>query len=228
MSPAIRKKDSSSRKTKSPAKRTGKNPAAARRARASNAGSVGVGRPQNPPAAPDWMHHQTHAHPPPWETLDYTCPSDASTPDPDDINWKPSDIIVPVTVGDACRLYCLTEEQLSPLTDHSEWIDLATAAKLALKVHGGFYAHKTLLCKRRDEEEKTLRAAGKDKSDFTYSEMVQKQMNWGKETSDQDMMYEGRGGSTRQSRVAVLYPIKHVCLDDDGYEWEWLPNWGDF
>jgi hypothetical protein len=35
-------------------------------------------------------------------------------------------------------------DQLRTLTDHSRWIDLATAAKLALTLHGGYYAHEKL------------------------------------------------------------------------------------
>jgi hypothetical protein len=59
--------------------------------------------------------------------------------------------------------------------------------------------------------------------------MVRDEIAWSAKNSDQDMMYEGRGGSrTRQSRVAVLYPIEHVCLDDYGCEWEWLPSTPDF
>ncbi|KAJ7271196.1 hypothetical protein C8J57DRAFT_1468322 [Mycena rebaudengoi] len=181
---------------------------------------------------PAWWTHMNNAQPPPLKELDYTCPSDATTPDPDNIVWKPSHISGPVTVGDACRLYCLTADQLRTLTDHSRWIDLATAAKLALTLHGGYYAHEKLVRDRRDDEERTLYAVpGYEvkKSDFTYSPMVRDEIAWSAKNSDQDMMYEGRGGSrTRQSRVAVLYPIEHVCLDDYGCEWEWLPSWGDF
>ncbi|KAJ7772914.1 hypothetical protein DFH07DRAFT_767772 [Mycena maculata] len=105
-------------------------------------------------ALPAWMEHMSNAQPPPLKLSDYSTPPNAVTPDPEKIIWTPSKISGPVTVNDACRLYCtdsstqITPADIRDLANHSPWIDLATVAKRAVALHGGFYAHKQLYALR--------------------------------------------------------------------------------
>jgi hypothetical protein len=70
-------------------------------------GSVSVVSVKNPPALPAWAEHIVNAQPPPLKLADYSSPPDAATPDPDEITWTLDKIAGPVTVQDACRLYCV-------------------------------------------------------------------------------------------------------------------------
>ncbi|KAJ7203773.1 hypothetical protein GGX14DRAFT_398531 [Mycena pura] len=196
----------------------------------SQTGGVSIVSVKNPLPLPAWDNHILNAQPPPLKISDYTCPPSAVIPDPEKIHWVPSRISGPVTVKDACRLYCSDDAgltQLSPndirdLSDRSPWIDLATVAKRALTLHGGFYAHKEFLHQRRQDEEDTLTReisqADKRKSRFRFSQMILKQWMH----TDDDGMYDGR--STPEHSVAVLYPIKFYSDDDYGCDWNWMPR----
>ncbi|KAJ7481044.1 hypothetical protein B0H11DRAFT_2193590 [Mycena galericulata] len=186
----------------------------------SQSGGVSIVSIANPPPMPAWAEHIRNPQPPPLKILEYTTPVTAVTPDPENIIWTPSKISGPVTLGDACRLYCITPEDIRDLSAHSPWIDLATVAKRALTLHGGFFAHKELVLQRRSEEEDMLDRENMRKSRFRFSAMVLKEL----EVKNDDGLYDTVGGSSvQQDRVAVLYPIENVCMDDYGCEWEWMP-----
>ncbi|KAJ7143133.1 hypothetical protein C8R43DRAFT_1109151 [Mycena crocata] len=178
-------------------------------------GSVSIVSLKNPPILPAWMEHLLRPNPPPLKLETYTQPQ-AATADPEEICWTPSKISGPVTVDDACRLYCLTPNEIRDLSDHSKWIDLATVAKRALTLHGGFHAHEALVLQRRDEEEamltRTIHDAWKRKSHFSFSPIISKQ--W--ENADYD--------PSRKERVAVFYPITYFSDDDYGCDWNWVPR----
>ncbi|KAJ7453070.1 hypothetical protein FB451DRAFT_1281605 [Mycena latifolia] len=178
---------------------------------------------------PECLEHFFRPNPPPLKIPDYTCPPQAQTADPPKITWKPSRIMRPVTVDDACRLYCITAHDIRDLSAHSPWIDLSTVAKRALTLHGGFHAHKKLVRRSRDEEEKRLEKAKKTQSDFTFSRIISLQMQWDVQTSDQDMLYDWTGRADQMGEsVAVLYPISSESQNDYGTDWEWMPFWGEF
>ncbi|KAJ7264870.1 hypothetical protein B0H12DRAFT_1101219 [Mycena haematopus] len=190
---------------------------------------LGVKISKNPPKLPAWMEHIVNPQPPPLIIAEYTCPPDAVKPDPEDITWKPSKLSGPVSVQDACRLYCIAPTDIQDLSTHSPWIDLVTVAKRALTLHGGFYAHEKLVLQRREAEEKALTEsiphAYERKSLFQFSPMSQAE--WDRDCED-DWMYEVPGQPSPPTRVAVFYHIAYKCLDDYGADWEWLPMWGDF
>ncbi|KAJ6545524.1 hypothetical protein B0H19DRAFT_1167903 [Mycena capillaripes] len=112
----------------------------------SASGSVSTVSWKNPPRLANWQEHMLNPQPLPLKLPDgyYSCPPQAEKPDPDEITWTPSKIVGAVTVDDACRLHCITPEDIRDLAECSPWIDLASAAKRALTLHGGFYAHKEL------------------------------------------------------------------------------------
>ncbi|KAK1229258.1 hypothetical protein PQX77_007680 [Marasmius sp. AFHP31] len=165
-------------------------------------------------------------------------------PDPVKIIWRPGEIAGPVTVQDACRLYCvnalhdiestqadiyLSDMQITPsdirdLSSVSPWIDLATVARRAVQLHGGFYAHRGLVQGKRLLEERHLTAAGKVKSEFEWSPLAPPE---GFEP-EEDMNDEGDDMNAIMSRrVAVLYPIERI-YDEMGQPVGWSPPWGYF
>ncbi|KAJ6526240.1 hypothetical protein DFH09DRAFT_1187815 [Mycena vulgaris] len=192
----------------------------------SQTGSVSVISVRNAPPVPEDVQHFLHPSPPPLKIPGYSSPIQAQTADPQKIIWEPSKIMGPVTVDDACRLYCIAPHDIRDLSEHSPWIDLITVAKRAVTLHGGFHAHKTLVPKRRDEEERMLDKAGRFHSNFTFSRIIQLQLEWQAQTADQDMFYAPMGGalsSLKKNHVAVLYPIESVDQGEYGCEWEWMP-----
>ncbi|KAJ6490797.1 hypothetical protein C8R47DRAFT_1123587 [Mycena vitilis] len=193
-------------------------------------GSVSVISIKNPPKLPAWMEHITNPQPPPLKLTEYSCPLQATRPDPENIIWRPSKISGPVTVADACRLYCIQPADIEDLAAHSPWIDLASAARRALTLHGGFYEHEDRVRQSRTAEQQALddeiREPDKRKSRFRFSPMVQQ--DW--DHVDEDAWkYQTMGGSTvEQHRVAVFYPMIYYSDDDYGCDWRWVPDWGDF
>ncbi|KAK7019272.1 hypothetical protein R3P38DRAFT_3359280 [Favolaschia claudopus] len=186
-------------------------------------------------------HRRERPRPQPWEIqpplkiIDYTCPSEATVPDPEGIIWTPSKIDGPVTVADACRLYCIEPNDIQDLSACSPWIDLETVAKRAVTLHGGFHAHKDLLFRHRNAEEAALQAIvdrthmGDDGiSEFKFSTTTLKQMEEIQKLEEDAWMYEipGSTSSRTKNQVAVFYPIKKVAMD--GWMWEWCPFWEDF
>ncbi|KAL0571422.1 hypothetical protein V5O48_010538 [Marasmius crinis-equi] len=155
------------------------------------------------------------------------------TPDPSKIYWKPGEIAGPVTVQDACRLYCvgapscfessrkLTSYQITPLdirdlSSVSPWIDLTTVAKRALELHGGFYAHREVVMRRRIEEERRLTAGNKTKSEFEWSPLAPPE----EFEEEEDMNEDGDDMDTIMAyRVAVLYPIERTYNEDGTSQW---------
>ncbi|KAJ6490794.1 hypothetical protein C8R47DRAFT_1123579 [Mycena vitilis] len=178
-----------------------------------------------------WQEHMLRPQPPPSLLHDYTSPSDAAVPDPVDTTWTPSKISGAVSVEDACRLYCLNPKDIQDLSNVSPWIDLASAAKRALAIHGGYYAHRALVLQHRRQEEEMLSHETQGpvinentaKSRFRFSKMIQQQWD---APDDSSGMYEGR--KRLEHRVAVFYPIQYECMNDYGTEWEWLPSDTDF
>ncbi|KAF7364034.1 hypothetical protein MSAN_01062100 [Mycena sanguinolenta] len=166
---------------------------------------------------------------PPLKIAEYTSPSNAVIPDPVPITWIPSKLSRPVSVKDACRLYCIEPRDIQDLSAHSPLIDLATVAKRAVTLHGGFYAHKELVRQHREAEEQALslpiEQVHERKSLFRFSPMTQRDWNGDYEKL---RLYRGSNEPTPPNRVAVFYPIVEVCVDKYGCEWEWLPYWGDF
>ncbi|KAJ6526245.1 hypothetical protein DFH09DRAFT_170236 [Mycena vulgaris] len=194
----------------------------------SQSGSVSVVSFQYPQKLKDWQEHVLHPDPPPLKIHEYTCPYTAVKPDPEKITWTPSKLSGSVAVADACRLYCVNPADIEDLRQHSQWIDLATVARRAVTLHGGFYAHEEFVRQRRNEEKemltRTITAAYNRKSNFRFSPMIQKQWD---APNDDDYLYE-TSNSPRPDRVAVLYPIIYYCDDDYGCDWKWAPWWGDF
>ncbi|KAJ6531068.1 hypothetical protein B0H19DRAFT_1190196 [Mycena capillaripes] len=196
----------------------------------SASGSVSTVSWKNPPRLANWPEHMLNPQPLPLKLPDgyYSCPPQAEKPDPEGITWTPSKIVGAVTVDDACRLYCITPEDIRDLTERSPWIDLASAAKRALTLHGGFYAHKELVYRHRREEEKILEPETHGiytvKSHFRFSSMIQ--IQWEGESRVGVSTYVT--GERPKHPVAVLYPIEYVDQGDYGCEWEWMPFWGDF
>ncbi|KAJ7154201.1 hypothetical protein C8R46DRAFT_1298034 [Mycena filopes] len=178
---------------------------------------------------PNWMEHMLHPNPPPLviPVENYTCPPGAAKPDPDEITWTPSRLSGSVAVKDACRLYCITPEDIKDLSDVSKWIDLGTVARRAVTLHGGFYAHEAIVLRARDEEERMLAKeipeAWKHKSRFRFSPLIHQQYA---EPNDDAYLYGP--GPPRKNPVAVHYPIFYFSDDDYGCAWEWYPSWGDF
>ncbi|KAJ6526241.1 hypothetical protein DFH09DRAFT_1187816 [Mycena vulgaris] len=175
-----------------------------------------------------WQNHILNPDPPPLKIQDYTCPPTALKPDPEKIYWAPSHISGPVTVEDACRLYCIVPEDIQDLAQHSSWIDLSTVAKRAVTLHGGFYAHKELVLERRREEEDMLTQefpdeAEKRQSHFRFSPIILQQLQH--TYNDLDAM---SATTPPQDPVAVLYPIKYCSRNNSGCIWNWEPDWGDF
>ncbi|KAJ7137932.1 hypothetical protein C8R44DRAFT_339418 [Mycena epipterygia] len=198
----------------------------------SSTGGVSIVSLKNPPKLEAWEEHMLNPNPPPLKIEDYTCPPQAVKPDPEEITWTPDKISGPVTVEDACRLYCITPENIQDLSQHSKWIDLATVAKRAVALHGGFYAHEELLRLRRDNEEemltRTIPEAYERKSAFRFSPMILQQWKYlNKDAALYDALYAGMS-KPPQHPVAVLYPISYFCNDDYGSDWQWAPYWGDF
>jgi hypothetical protein len=66
----------------------------------------------------------------------------------------------------------------------------------------------------------TIKEADKRKSTFRFSLLVQQQ--W-EAPGDDDEIYTIPSGTTKQHRVAVLYPLQYGCDDDYGCDWNWLP-----
>ncbi|KAJ7878995.1 hypothetical protein B0H14DRAFT_2710158 [Mycena olivaceomarginata] len=178
---------------------------------------------RNFPKLRDWEEHMLNPDPPPRKIVEYTSPPNPAKPDPTPITWTPSKISGAVSVADACRLYCIEPADIEDLSKHSKWIDLATVAKRAVSLHGGFYAHEELVHQRRDAEEQELTQVDDRKSRFRFSPMIQKQWEY---VDEDDWMYAGR--ELPKHRVAVFYPIESVCFDDYGCMWDWVPYWGDF
>ncbi|KAJ7143122.1 hypothetical protein C8R43DRAFT_1015646 [Mycena crocata] len=180
-----------------------------------------LGKPIPALKRPPWLEHVYNAQPPPVRSEAYTSPSRPAVPDPENIIWKPSKILGPVTVEDACRLYCLDLEDFEHLSSTSRWIDLPTVAKRALTLHGGFYAHKQLVLQRRMEEEEELEKADKDESYFTFSATILAELE-ATNTRIYDNYDDTVDQTAKDRRVAVLYPIK--CFwDDNGCSSEWEP-----
>ncbi|KAJ6501895.1 hypothetical protein C8R45DRAFT_1209566 [Mycena sanguinolenta] len=179
---------------------------------------------KNPPV-PAWMEHIANPQPPPLKNTEYTSPSDAVKPDPEQITWTSRYLSGPVSVEDACRLYCIEPKDIQDLSAYSKWIDLETAAKRAVTLHGGFYAHKRLVYLHRLAEENTLtksiEKAYERKSRFQFSSMVQAQ--WDSDRSH-DYIYEIPSRQPPPNRVAVFYPIRYDTEWDHGCMWEWYPN----
>ncbi|KAJ7154187.1 hypothetical protein C8R46DRAFT_446363 [Mycena filopes] len=98
---------------------------------------------------PAFLQHYQHPDPPPLIITDYTCPPQATTADPAIITWEPSKLRGPVNVKEACRLYCVSPEEIRDLSDHSPSIDLGSVARRAVTLHGGFHAHKALAGTKR-------------------------------------------------------------------------------
>jgi hypothetical protein len=73
----------------------------------SQTGEVMLASLRNPPKLEAWMEHMLNPQPPPLKIEGYTCPPQASTPDPEKIIWTPSRISGAVSIEDACRLYCV-------------------------------------------------------------------------------------------------------------------------
>ncbi|KAF8205500.1 hypothetical protein K438DRAFT_1963943 [Mycena galopus ATCC 62051] len=168
---------------------------------------------------PAWREPMLNPQPPPSEIAEYTCPPDPVEPDPEVITWDPSKLSGPVSIADACRLYCIEPTDIQDLSAHSSWIDLATVARRAVTLHGGFYAHEKLLRERRRAEENELDKADYDKREtlnFRFSPMIQAQ--W-KRYHEDDWGYDYL--PPPPNRVAVLYPIKSVETGD--FECEWMP-----
>ncbi|KAJ6531078.1 hypothetical protein B0H19DRAFT_1190229 [Mycena capillaripes] len=189
-------------------------------------GSVSIVSLKNAFKPADWEEHTINPQPPPLKLVEYSWPPQAEKPDPENIIWTPSWISGPVTVDDACRLYCIEPADIQHLSAHSRWIDLATVAKRALALHGGFYKHKELVLRQRRAEEemltRTISDADKRESHFRFSPMIRKQ--W-EDNENDDGMYDIIGGSTIQRHaVAVLYPISYHCNDDYGCDWKWIPG----
>ncbi|KAF7364035.1 Poly(A) RNA polymerase cid14 [Mycena sanguinolenta] len=180
---------------------------------------------KNLPKLPAWMEHIRNPQPPPLKIAEYTSPSDAVKPDPEAITWTPTKLSGPVSVEDACRLYCIEPADIQDLSAHSKWIDLATVAKRAVTLHGGFYAHKELVFQRREAEQDALsdsiRDAWKRKSHFQFSPMARAE--WTSDCGDDWMYSSASGRSSPPNRVAVFYPIEYICFDDYGCDWRWLP-----
>ncbi|KAJ7143182.1 hypothetical protein C8R43DRAFT_1015815 [Mycena crocata] len=178
----------------------------------------------------DYIDHYENASPPPLKSDVYTSPAQAATPDPHTIIWTPRKLMGPVTVDEACWLYCVTPEDIRDLSDHSPWIDVPTVAKRALTLHGGFYAHKELVYQRRMEEERALITAKEDRTAFVFSPIICKQAAHLAKTSGKDMLYDSAtNSSTSLNAVAVLYPIKTRIFNENAVKTrEWMPYWGDF
>ncbi|KAJ7154194.1 hypothetical protein C8R46DRAFT_1197157 [Mycena filopes] len=171
---------------------------------------------------PDWMEHMRHPNPPPLKIETYTCPLGAAKADPEEITWTPRKLSGSVAVEDACRLYCITPEDIEDLSKVSKWIDLGTVARRAVTLHGGFYAHEAIVRRARYEEEKMLTKMGEDKSRFCFSPLIDKQY-------DPDI--DSRLDDPRplpKNPVAVHYPILYDTIWDHGCGWEWYPSWGSF
>ncbi|KAJ7248202.1 hypothetical protein B0H12DRAFT_1234953 [Mycena haematopus] len=157
----------------------------------------------------------------------YTRPPNPVKPDPKLITWKPSKLSGPVSVEDACRLYCIEPTDIQDLSARSLWIDLATVAKRAVTLHGGFYAHQNLVFQRREAEQKTLSESNPYadwESLFQFFPMSQAELN---RDRAYDWMYDSSQPSP-PNRVAVFYPIEYVCFDKYGSDCEWMPRWGEF
>ncbi|KAF7364036.1 hypothetical protein MSAN_01062300 [Mycena sanguinolenta] len=182
---------------------------------------------KNPPPMPAWMEHINNPQPPPLKIAEYTSPSNAVKPDPEPITWTPSMLTGPVSVEDACRLYCIEPTDIQDLSAYSKWIDLETVAKRALTLHSGFYAHKELVLERRLAEENILSQTKSRLADDWKSPFRLVQAQWDRDRSG-DWMYEIPGQKPPPNRVAVFYPIVHVCMDDYGCEWEWQPDREEF
>ncbi|KAK7019513.1 hypothetical protein R3P38DRAFT_2974089 [Favolaschia claudopus] len=168
---------------------------------------------------------------PPLIIKEYTCPSEAEKPDPSPIVWSANRLMGPVLVRDACRLYCLEPNEIQDLSEHSRWIDLETAAKRALTLHGGFHAHEKFVLRHREAEEKLLEQEWwaprtTPRSDYIRSPFrISKEVEYddSEEVYDERCVEAHRHGRT----VAVFYPIKYVT-NHFGAAPEWKPGWGDF
>ncbi|KAJ7772901.1 hypothetical protein DFH07DRAFT_801882 [Mycena maculata] len=185
------------------------------------------GASRDPPALPSYLEHYHRPNPPPLKIPAYTSPAGAQASDPAIIIWEPTKIMGPVTVYEACRLYCINPEDIQDLSAYSPWIDLPTVAKRAVALHGGFHAHKALVLRHRTAEEDALDQAKKNKSDFTFSGIIWEQLDFYFRTTS-SVAYEHPSQSVRERRVAVLYPIESEDQGDYGCNWEWVPFWGDF
>lgn len=191
-------------------------------------GTVFIGRPAKLPKLEAWQEHD-HNHKPPAKVIkEYHPPKSPVQPDPPEIAWTPSYLTGPVDVADACRLYCLESDDIKDLAKVSKWIDLGTAARRALELHGGYYAHMDLVKKRRDAEIRQLDSIKSHytddfKSVFRFSEIVHQE--WVQDRSD-DWMYD-TSTSKEVFRVAVHYPV-HKETDDYGCSPKYVPAWGDF
>ncbi|KAJ7766627.1 hypothetical protein B0H16DRAFT_1522070 [Mycena metata] len=185
-----------------------------------------LGLPPPTSTLPDWMEHMLRPKPPPFKIETYTCPAGAAKPDPPDMTWTPSRISGAVAVKDACRLYCITADDIQDLSEHSKCIDLGSVARRAVTLHGGFYAHKEHVrqCRQAEEEMLTRETPEADnrESRFRFSPLIHKQY-----TDPPSMIYEGRTTSP-SNPVAVHYPTFYFSDDDYGCAWEWYPHWEDF
>ncbi|KAJ6501896.1 hypothetical protein C8R45DRAFT_1209567 [Mycena sanguinolenta] len=162
---------------------------------------------------------------PPLKIAEYASPANAMKPDPATITWTPSSLSRPVLVKDACRLYCIEPRDIRDLSAHSPLIDLATVAKRAVTLHGGFYAHKELVLQRREAEEQALSQAQLRKSLFHFSPMTRRDWNGDYKNLG---LYDSSEPIPPINRVAVFYPIEEVSVDNSGCVWEWYPLWGGF
>ncbi|KAJ7171916.1 hypothetical protein C8R46DRAFT_1084234 [Mycena filopes] len=168
---------------------------------------------------PDWMEPML---PPPLKIESYTCPPGAAKPDPEEITWTPRKLSGSVAVEDACRLYCITAEQIQDLSNASQWIDLGTVARRAVTLHGGFYAHEAIVRRARYEEERMLTEVGEDESRFRFSPLIHKQYD----PDIDSRLYDPR--PLPKNPVAVHYPILYDTIWDHGGGSEWHPSWGSF
>ncbi|KAJ7685748.1 hypothetical protein DFH06DRAFT_1358390 [Mycena polygramma] len=120
-----------------------------------------------------WEEHVRNPQPPPLRMSQYIPPPNMLAPDPEKIAWLPRGLQGPVTVKDACRMYLIKPEEITDLSNFSPWVDLCTVAQRAVRLHGGFYAHKEL-----HKEQAFLEKAGRDQSDFTFSPFTSDQLKW--------------------------------------------------
>ncbi|KAF7301259.1 hypothetical protein MIND_00690700 [Mycena indigotica] len=190
---------------------------------------------------PRWLRIEKDPQPPPLKIPTYERVTSGEKPDPERICWKPSHVTNVVSVGDACRLYCIEPHVINDLAAASQWIDVETVARRAVTLHGGFHAHYDHVRQCREREEKELEAEykarfpydhGEWKSHFQWSTHMQQYSRW-MEKQDDDFYYSGYySGPSRNSRnvVAVLYPLYQVDFDGGDFtsDWQWAPGWDEF
>jgi hypothetical protein len=91
----------------------------------SKTGEVSIVSFRNPPKLSAWQEHMLNPSPPPLKIQEYTCPASAVKPDPENIVWTPSHLSGSVSVGDACRLYCVCHGPFSTAVELTTLVDWA-------------------------------------------------------------------------------------------------------